>query len=101
MLNLDKYIELKKQQEKKKKKCYKNIKSLFNNLIEHNIKSNINFIIYEMPPFIIGEPDYNILECINYVIEKIKDDKNFNKIIEEIQYYKPNVIYIKWNICLI
>ena len=97
MLNLDKFIELKKQQKKKKKKCYKNIKSNIYHLIENKIKSNINFILYEMPPYVIGEAEYNILECINYIIEKIKDDEQFKKILEEIQYYQPNVLYIKWN----
>jgi hypothetical protein len=46
----------------------------------------------------IGEVDYEMLESINYIIEKLKKDKTFIKIMEEIKFYEPNIIYIKWNL---
>jgi hypothetical protein len=101
MLNLDKFIELKKQREHNKKKCYKTILKQINTNIDLTMSQSINFIIFEIPPFIIGEADYNTLECIDYIINKIKNDKEFKKILEEIKFYEPNVIYIKWNLNII
>ena len=42
---------------------------------------DINFLVYEMQPFVFGEAEYEMLECVNYVINKIKIDKNFKKIL--------------------
>jgi len=98
MLNLDKFTELKKKSLENKKKCYKKIYKNVIKLIELNISQNINFLIYESSPFIIGEVDYEMLECIDYIIKKIKKDKMIMKILEEILFYEPNVIYIKWNL---
>ena len=39
-----------------------------------------------------------MLECINYVINKIKEDKNFKKILNQISYYEPNLLYITWDL---
>ena len=98
MLNLDKFAELKKKTLENKKKCYKKIYKNVIKLIELNISQNNNFLIYESSPFIIGEVDYEMLECIDYIIKKIKKDKTIMKILEEISFYEPNVIYIKWNL---
>ena len=98
MLNLNKISELKNQALKNKKKCYKKIYKNIIKTIENIISQNINFFIYEATPFIIGEVDYEMLECINYIIEKLKKDKTFIKIMEEIIFYEPNIIYIKWNL---
>ena len=67
-------------------------------MIESTITQNINFIIYEMPPFIFGEANYNLLECVEYVIHKLKKDKNLNKILDEVNFYPANLVYIKWDL---
>lgn len=97
MLNLDKFIKKKKQCEYNKKKCYKSIVKTINFLVETTISQNINFLIYETPPFIMGEANYDMLECIDYIIRKIKKDKNFKRVLEEILFYEPNLVYIKWD----
>lgn len=98
MLNLNKISELKNQAFKNKKKCYKKIYKNIIKTIENIISQNINFYVYEATPFIIGEVDYEMLECINYIIKKFKKDKTFIQIMEEIIFYEPNIIYIKWNL---
>jgi hypothetical protein len=98
MLNLNKYIELKKQREINKKKCFKTIVKSITSNIDSCISQNINFYVYQAPPFIFGEVEYDLLESIDYIIKKIKHDKNFKQILEEIKFYEPNLIYIKWNI---
>lgn len=98
MLNLDKFAKIKKERDTIKKKCYKKVLKKIISYVEINISQNLNWLIYEMEPFILGEVEYDMLECINYIIEEITIDSNFKKILEQIQFYEPNIIYIKWNI---
>jgi hypothetical protein len=94
MLKLKKYIEIQKQKNEKKKKCYKNILKNINKLIEEKILDNTNYLIFELFPIIIGEADYNMFECTEYLIENL----NKEKIMEDVSFYEPNVLYIKWDI---
>jgi len=66
--------------------------------VEMTMSQDINFLVFEMEPFVIGEADYEMLECVNYVINKIKEDKNFKKILNQISYYEPNLLYITWDL---
>ena len=98
MLNLNKFAEIKKQRQINKKKCYKKVFKQIITYVEMTISQDINFLVYEMQPFIIGEADYEMLECVNYIIDKIKEDKNFKKIIDQIYFYEPNLLYIIWDL---
>jgi hypothetical protein len=98
MLNLDKYTKLKKAREDNKKKCYKKVLKQIINDVETVMIQDVDFIVFEVEPFIFGETEYNMLECVDYVINKIKKDKNFIKIIEHISFNEPNLLYIKWNL---
>jgi hypothetical protein len=98
MLNLDKFAKLKKQREINKKKCYKTVLKQIISNVEMTISQDINFLFFEMEPFVIGEADYDMLECVNYIIDKINEDKNFKKILEQIHFYEPNLLFIKWDL---
>ena len=98
MLNLDKFAEIKKLKEKNKKKCYKKVFKQIITYVEMTMTQDINFLVYEMQPFVFGEAEYEMLECVNYVINKIKVDKNFKKILNQISYYEPNLLYITWDL---
>jgi len=97
MLNLDKFTKLQKKRKSNKKKCYKRILKQIITNVEINISQESNFIFFEMEPFIIGEAEYDMLECVNYLINKIKEDSNFKKILDSINFYEPNLLYIKWD----
>ena len=98
MLNLDKFAEIKKLKEKNKKKCYKKVFKQIITYVEMTMTQDINFLVFEMQPFVFGEANYEMLECVNYVINKIKEDKNFKKILNQISYYEPNLLYITWDL---
>ena len=98
MLNLDKYAKIKKEREANKKKCYKKVFKQIIFDVETVMIQDVDFLVFEVDPFMIGEADYNMLECIDYVIAKINKDKNFEKILEQINFYEPNILYIKWNL---
>jgi hypothetical protein len=98
MLNLDKYAKIKKEREASKRKCYKKVLKQIIYEVETVMIQDVDFLVFEVDPFMIGEADYNMLECIDYIIEKINKDKNFGKILEQIDFYEPNILYIKWSL---
>ena len=98
MLNLDKFAKLKKQREINKKKCYKTVLKQIISTVEMTISQESNFLFFEMEPFVIGEADYDMLECVNYIIDKINKDKNFKKILDQINFYEPNLLFIRWDL---
>lgn len=50
-----------------------------------------NFCSYLMPEILIGYPNYNFSECLNYVIDKLEYDNFLCK------YIHPNLLLISWN----
>jgi hypothetical protein len=75
--------DLIKEQEKKQKLKKKIYKKVFN-MVEKKIKlasyHNMYYVYYELPQVILLEPQYNLDECKNYIIHKLK--KNGFKIKE-------------------
>jgi hypothetical protein len=65
-------------------KCYYKIKTAS--------ESEESYCLYRVPEFIIGEPIYNLPECILFIITNLKNSGFL------IKYYKPNLIYITWKI---
>ena len=50
-----------------------------------------NFISYVMPEILIGYPNYNLSECLNYIIDKLESDGFLCK------YIHPNLLLISWD----
>ena len=98
MLNIDKYSKFKKTRQTNKKKCYKKVFKHLLSEVENIMLQEVDFLVFEVEPFMIGEIDYNMLECVNYLIEKIKKDKNFKLILEQIDFFEPNILYVKWDL---
>ena len=98
MLNLDKYAKIKKERQANKKKCYKKVLKQIIYEVETIMIQDIDLIVFEVEPFMIGELEYNMLECIDYIINKINKDEGFIKIIEQISFFEPNILYIKWDL---
>ena len=65
-------------------RCYIKIKSASDN--------EQKYCLYKVDEFIFGEPIYKLPECILFIITNLKNSGFL------IKYYKPNVIYITWNI---
>jgi len=100
-LNLEKYIKFKKEQEAKKKACYKNILQQVNTMIMESMDKQIDHINYEIPPFIFGELDYDPLESVHYIIKKLKHNKTFKKMITRMDFYEPNILFIQWDMAVL
>lgn len=54
-------------------------------------KNNHYECFYEVPEVIVGVPLYNITDCIQYVIQNLKDNGFY------IYYIYPKNLYISWN----
>lgn len=50
-----------------------------------------NFCSYLLPQFLIGYPNYNISECVMYIIDKLENDNFLTR------YIHPNLLLISWN----
>lgn len=83
-----------------KQKIDMNRLELFNKLLKR-IHSKIlflskkreqnNFCSYVMPEILIGYPNYNLLECLNYIMTSLKND-GFR-----CRYIHPNLLMISWD----
>ena len=79
--------ERKKQKEKTFKKIYKNLEK---RIIIAN-SGNHSSIWFEIPEFILGVPIYNIIECKNYLQDKLNDNGFVSK------YYEPKYLSVDWS----
>jgi hypothetical protein len=101
MINLDKYSKLKKKRNEIKKKSYKKVLKQIISEVESIMIQDIDFIVFEVEPFLIGVIEYDMLECIDYVINKINKDESFKKILAQVNFFEPNILYIKWDLSVI
>ena len=85
---------LQKKKENKlkiKKESYNKIYDLLNNKIIFNIENGFKDCQYNVPPFILGIPPYDMKLCCKYIISKLK-----KKGLEKSVFIEPNIIYINW-----
>jgi len=52
--------------------------------------NGINNCPFVIPKLVWGYSVYNLTECCNYIIDKLKEE-GFN-----VEFYYPNVIFIEW-----
>lgn len=97
-LNLEKYTKEKRDREKNKKRCYKNILTQVNTMITNSMDRHNNSISYEIPVFIFGEVDYDPTESALYVVKKLTKHVIFKRIMTNIKILEPNILYIEWDI---
>ena len=58
--------------------------------ITSRTKRNEKFIWFTIPEFIFGEPVYNKIDCIAYVVTKLEENGFF------IRFIYPNTLFITW-----
>lgn len=97
-LNLDKFLKDRKKREKEKTNSYKKIYKYVATLISEGIKQDHHYIHYDIPIFDHESPDYEALECISYVLDKLKEQVLFKKIVSDIKILEPNTLYISWDL---
>lgn len=97
MINMDYYRKKEFEKKKIKTEFFDTIINLIIQKIKYTAESSIDWCLYEIPSFVLGCPNYTMEEISNYIINKFNNYIK-NKDIEEIVFYQPNLLYIKWKL---
>lgn len=91
-VNLDELFERRREIQEQKESIFKRILSRILKKIKmtSRLKHEEQFCFYVVPEVIIGFPRYDIRACIEYVIEKLEENKLF------VKYTHPNMLFISW-----
>jgi len=92
-LNIDDLYETKQRIDLNRIDLYnKLLLKIHNNIkIASRQRNQLNFCTYVMPEILVGYPNYNLSECLNYIIDKLQHDCFICK------YIHPNLLMISWN----
>lgn len=92
-INIDELYETKKKNNLTRVDIYNKLLIKIHNRIKisSRIKTNENFCTYIMPEVLIGYPNYNIEECLVFIIDKLQIDGFLTR------YVHPNLLMISWN----
>lgn len=91
-VNLDELYERRREIQEQKEAIYKRILSRILKKIKttSRLKHEEQFCFYVVPEVIIGFPRYDVQACIEYVIEKLEENKLF------VKYTHPNMLFVSW-----
>ena len=92
-INIDELYETKKKNNLTRLDIYNKLLIKVHNRIKtaSRLKNNENFCTYIMPEVLIGYPNYNLDECLVYIIDKLQIDGFLTR------YVHPNLLMISWN----
>ena len=92
-INIDELYETKKKNNLTRLDIYNKLLIKIHNRIKtaSRIKTNENFCTFIMPEVLIGYPNYNLEECLVFIIDKLQTDGFLTR------YVHPNLLMISWN----
>ena len=93
-MSLPRISNLQKEQHKKnilQQNIYKIVlKMCSDKILYTNKNSNQTCTIFDIPEMIIGHPEYNITECVKYIISELIKEKYI------VDFVYPKHLYIDW-----
>ena len=92
-LNIDDLFEKKREISENKLHLYNKILNRIHDKIKITSRQNQGkeqFCWYIIPEIMIGIPRYNVAECVEYILRKLREN-NF-----VIRYTHPNLVFISW-----
>jgi hypothetical protein len=92
-LNMDDLFEKKREISENKLQLYTKILNRIHDKIKITSRQNQGkeqFCWYVIPEIMIGIPRYNVAECIDYILRKLRE----NNLV--IRYTHPNLVFISW-----
>lgn len=90
MVNIKELKKNIKERKIVKYKCYNKILELIDNKILIISKTNEMSTWYEIPLFMLGFPTYEIKNCAEYLMKKLKKN-GFT-----VNFLEPNILLISW-----
>jgi len=92
-INIDELYEKRHKRCLKELETYKRILSNVHSLIKHVSRSStqsLTYLWYRIPETILGAVNYNVVNCVNYLIEQLEDN-HF-----QVYFSQPNKLFISW-----
>ena len=85
--------EKREARDKARLKAYNHILNQIHNRIFHTaqLSGNVNSIVYNVPPFVIGLPTIDLKDCIVYIVHMLRQSGFI------VRYTYPTLLYISWN----
>lgn len=85
-------FEKRAARDKSKLKAYNQILNQIHTRIYHTsqLTGSSNYLVYTVPPFILGLPSIDLEDCIVYVVHMLRQS-GF-----EVRFTYPNLLYISW-----
>ena len=90
MISVKDLKEISEKKKKIKKECFKKLLELVNNKIILISKTDQTSTWFEIPLFMLGYPNYEIKECSDYIIKKLKENEF------KVNFLEPNILLINW-----
>jgi hypothetical protein len=92
-VNIDELYEKKQKRDQRQVSIFNKILNRINRRIitTSRMKRDDNYIWYQVPPYIFGEPIYDQTDCIAYVVTKLVEN-GFT-----VKYIGPGTIFISWD----
>lgn len=81
---------LMRMRHERKKQSYHRVLDMCYGKIEKAAKLDLNWCIFDVPEFILGQPIYALNECIQYTIAHLQQ-KGF-----QVHYYFPKLLVVVW-----
>jgi hypothetical protein len=93
-ISLSELYDMKKKKETNRTKCFDHIMELCHRRIRNIASYGGLNCFYEIPGILIGFPLYNLDECTNYLIEKLR---NTGFLVQLLPPPHVSVVYISWD----
>lgn len=92
-LNIDELYETKKKNDLNRLDAFNKLLSKIHQKIKivSRERNSNNICCYVIPEILIGHPNYDIGECIGYIVYKLNEDGFLTR------YVHPNMLFISWN----
>ena len=92
-INIDELYEHKKKNDLNRLDIYNKLLIKIHSKIKiaSRIRNSDNFCSYIMPEVLIGYPNYNLSDCLVFIIDRLQTDGFLTR------YIHPNLLFISWN----
>jgi hypothetical protein len=92
-INIDDLYEHKKKNDLNRLDIYNKLLIKIHSKIKiaSRLRNSDNFCSYIMPEVLIGYPNYNLSDCLVFIINRLQTDGFLTR------YIHPNLLFISWN----
>ncbi len=92
-INIDELYEKRQKRDLKQLSIFNRILDRIHKRIKHTSRSKFacDFIWFNVPEYMIGEPVYDKAECIAYIVSSLENNGFY------VKYVHPNTLFISWH----